>query len=272
MNTRTRPLALALGILVVVASACSSGTAAQKSLIAEIQQRGSLKVGVAEAKPFSYKDGDTWSGIFIDPLKDWATSLEVDVEFVPTTWENIVAGLQAHQYDVAAALNARPSRANTVTFSEPLMQSRGVYYVDPARTPARTWTELNDPKYSVCVSQGSAEDLALTNLNPDIEITRLPDNDACSLALLSGQVDAWKGDWTGAGTFLSEHDNLGMIIPDPAQNGEGICYAIPFGYNYDDVQALNVEIDSYIQRGLLDKTYRDSGFIDPEPWNITNQQ
>lgn len=268
MRYRIRLTAALLAVLAIVAACQASTAQGPKSLINEIKQRGSLMVGVAEAKPFSYKDGDTWSGIFIDPMKDWADSLGVKIQFVPTTWENIVAGLQAHQYDIAAALNARPARANTVTFSQPLMQSRGVYILDPAKVSARTWDQLNQPNWKVCVSQGSAEDLALTNLNPSLQIVRLPDNDACTLALTSGQVDAWKADWTGAGNIIQAHSNLRMLVPVPAQNGEGIGYAIPFGYTYDDVQALNIQLDSFVQRGLLDKSYRDSGFVNPDQWDV----
>ncbi len=80
----------------------SSTDTGPKSLISQIKQSGELRVGFASAQPWQFKDPTSgeWQGVFVDVMADWAKTL--DVKFVPvaTTWDNIIAGLQAGQYDV----------------------------------------------------------------------------------------------------------------------------------------------------------------------------
>jgi ABC-type amino acid transport substrate-binding protein len=133
--------------------------------------------------------------------------------------------------------------------------------------PARTWDQLNDSQYTVCTALGSAEDLALTNLNPKVNILRLKDDNSCIQALVAGQAAAVKWDWTGAGQVIQANPQFCMLEPNPPQNGEGIAYAIAQGYTYDDVQAINSQIAAFIQQGLLTKSYADNGFVDPGGYN-----
>jgi polar amino acid transport system substrate-binding protein len=270
--SRLKSLAALAAVCVLLLGACSSTPAASgaKSWIAGVQKTGTLRVGVAPAPPFLYQDpanASNWKGIFIDPMVEFAKTMNVKIQYVAGDWNTIIAGLQAGQYDVVAGLNARPARAISVTFTEPLMQSKGVYLLDPSKVPARTWDALNDAKYKVCTALGSAEDLALTNMDPKVQIVRLKDDNSCIQALVSGQVDAVKWDWTGAGQVIQANKQFCMLQPNPPQNGEGIAYAIAQGYSYDDIQALNSEVESFQQRGLLTQSYAANGFVNPEPYN-----
>ena len=60
-----------------------------------------------------------YSGFFADLCREFAEVLKVKPEFVDTTWDNIVAGLQAGKWDVSLALNRTPARAMAVQFSDP---------------------------------------------------------------------------------------------------------------------------------------------------------
>ena len=270
MKTRRLLTALFACTAVLVAACSSTSGDATKSLIQQVKDAGVLKLGVAAAPPFLYQDTadpTNWKGIFVDPMAELAKTMDVKLEFVPTNWDTMIAGLQSGKFDVAAALNARPARAIAVSFSEPLMQSKGVYLLDPSSVSARTWDQLNDSKYNICTAVGSAEDLALTNMKPNAQITRLKDDASCIQALLAGQVSAVKWDWTGAGQVIQANPQICMLAPNPPQNGEGIGYAIAFGWRYEDIAALNSEIDAFTQQQKLVKSMSDNGFIDPDPYN-----
>lgn len=67
-----------------------------------------------------------YSGFYADLCREFADVLKVKPEFVDTTWDNIVAGLQAGKWDVSLALNRTPARAMAVQFSIPAMGIRSL--------------------------------------------------------------------------------------------------------------------------------------------------
>jgi ABC-type amino acid transport substrate-binding protein len=107
-------LAVLTSLLVLTAPWPSS--AQEKSLIKEIQQRGELRVGYAPADPHQFKDSASgqWKGIAVEIMEEWAQEMGVKHVAVDTSWDAMIAGLQAGKYDVAAALNRRPARAIAV--------------------------------------------------------------------------------------------------------------------------------------------------------------
>jgi polar amino acid transport system substrate-binding protein len=79
-----------------------------------VQDRGVLRCGAAVAPPHVMRDPTSgeYSGLFIDLCKELAEKvLGVKAEIIDTSWDNIVAGLQADRWDVSLALNRTPKRA-----------------------------------------------------------------------------------------------------------------------------------------------------------------
>ena len=86
-----------------------------------VQKAGVLRCGAAVAPPYVMRDPATgeYTGFFADLCREFAESLKVKPEFVDTTWDNIVAGLQAGKWDVSLALNRTPARAMAVQLLHP---------------------------------------------------------------------------------------------------------------------------------------------------------
>ena len=78
-----------------------------------VQKSGTLRCGAAVAPPYVMRDpaSGEYSGFFADLCREFAEVLKVKPAFVDTTWDNIVAGLQAGKWDVSLALNRTPARA-----------------------------------------------------------------------------------------------------------------------------------------------------------------
>lgn len=261
-----------IGFVVVVlatVAACGSSNnntnSGPKSLIDQIKTAGELRVGVASAQPWQMKDPNTgeWGGVFVDVMADWATVLNVKFSPVATTWDNMIAGLQAGQYDVASSLNARPARSIVVSFSNPLASDIGSFSVIPGTSNITTFQQLNQASNTVCVQQGSAEDLSLTNAKLALQIQRLPDQDSCRAALLAGRVQAFFDDWNGNGPFAKANDGVKIIFPTTPFVNEGIGYAIAFGYSYTDIAAINNELVAYAGSGKLAQSLAKWGAVDP---------
>ena len=267
-----RTILLCACLALALAGCGSSGndTQAAQSLLKKVQDAGELKVGAAAYEPGAMKDASTgeWSGTFIDFAKWYADELGVKLTVVETSWENIVAGLQAKQYDLALGLNRTPKRALAVTFTQALEISEGGFAIKPGRVPARTWDELNDPQYSICVVQGTAYDLALTNVAPKAEILRLPDHSTCSLELVSEKVDAFWEDLGAVTPLAKEHSDIRLIIPDPQILSQGIATAIPQGYSFEDIEAINIGIENYIASGLLIKSQQANRVDNPQDYTV----
>jgi|SRR5665647_417472 len=261
-------IAVALTSIAATLSGCSGAQAKQneKTVVQDIQNRGELRVGVAPAAPHVYKDPSTneWRGTYVEFTKYWAKTLGVKITFVDTSWDNIVAGLQAGKYDVAAALNATPTRSLAVAFSDPLVSQISAYALNPSKTPVKNWSELNNANYTICVMSGTAQDKAITNL-PGVraKVQRLPDQDSCRLALTSGRINAFLDDWWGHGPFVKANPSLKILFPETELNREGIAFGLPITSSWTDVQAINTAISEWKATGMLDKSMAENNAVDP---------
>lgn len=260
-------LVLMVAGMSVAISACgsSSTNTSNQSLIQQIKASGQLKVGFAEDQPLQYQDPSThvWEGIYVDLMADWATTLGVKLVSTPTTWDNMIAGLQAKQYDFASALNARPARALAVTFSNPVTTELGTFDVYSTKSNISTFAQLNVASTTVCVPTGSAEDLTLTDAKFAVQIMRVADDNTCRLALLANRAQAIFDDWESGGQMSSANTGVGLLFPPTPMVNEGIAYAIRPGYTIDDLQALNVQISAFAANGLLAVSEKKWGSVNP---------
>ena len=82
----------------------AGGALAQSSAtLAQIKQRGSLRVGVTQAPPWFSKDpksGEWASGLGVSMGKAMAGALGVKFEPVEVTWGTAVAALQGNKIDI----------------------------------------------------------------------------------------------------------------------------------------------------------------------------
>ncbi len=252
-----------LGVLAALASAPQ---AQEKSLIKEIQQRGELRVGYALADPHAFKDSATgqWKGVAVELMEEWAKELNVKHVPVDTSWDAMIAGLQAGKYDVAAALNRRPARALVVTFSLPYMYDTGTFAVNRDKVKARGWAELDRKGTRIAVVMGTAEDKALTRITKAAELVRLADQNEARIAVQSGRAAAFFDDISGNAKYAKENKTIRLIIPEPPLEVEGIAYAIRKGYSHDDLQALDIMVENFVNTGKLRAAQDRYGLPNPQ--------
>ena len=105
--------------------AATSLPAVADDLIADIQKRGTLKVGMSTFVPWAMRDkqGDL-IGFEIDVATKVAEDMGVEVEFVPTAWSGIIPSLLAKKFDVIiGGMSITPQRNLTVNFTTPYAHS-----------------------------------------------------------------------------------------------------------------------------------------------------
>ena len=118
MQLRVLALAAALAAMLV-----PPALAQQKSRLLTVQESGTLRVGTTgDFNPMSYRNPATreLEGHQIDAAKELAKQMGVKVEFVPTTWQTLINGLNANQYDIVmTGTSMSVARAKTAGFTIP---------------------------------------------------------------------------------------------------------------------------------------------------------
>jgi len=124
-------LIIVFGIL-LVACGGQSGTENNKSDLERIKEEGIIRVACEGTyPPFNYFDeNNELTGFDVEIAKELGKRLGVEVEFVTTTWDGIIAGLNAKKYDmIVASMAITEKRAEAVDFSIPYYRSGGYLVV-----------------------------------------------------------------------------------------------------------------------------------------------
>lgn len=254
VNRILKPLAAA----VVVAGAMAGTAIAQDGAgyWQRVQASGALRCGAAVAPPYVMRDPATgeYSGFFADLCREFAEVLEVEPQFVDTTWDNIVAGLQAGKWDVSMALNRTPARAMAVQFSIPAMeyQISLVYNKDNPKVPAGAVSvaDLDVAGVTMAVMSGAAQDKALSAVVKNATILRLPTNDETRLALISRRADILVDANDTNQLFTQSNPEWAVALnPEPALAKQGVAFGLPLGLSASDVEVVNIFLEERVATG-----------------------
>lgn len=161
--------------------------------LATIRRRGVVRVGVVPNEPFVMRDAKgELTGFSIDLGHRLATDLGVEVEFVPTSWSQVVPDLVSRQFDVAATgLWVTPARALMVNFTQ--ATSVGAMHLVASRTLAGSMTSIeafNRPEVRIVVFAGTSQETLAARTFPRATLVKVSD-DADPLApVLEGKAHA----------------------------------------------------------------------------------
>src|SRR6476659_2644159 len=157
-----RRAVLALAAAAVAPAAWSQ---AADSTLAEIRQRGTLRVGVTQAPPWYSKDpksGDWASGVGVSLVKQMAADLGVKFEPVEVTWGTAIAALQGNTIDMMSMMDATPERAQAVDFPKTALLYYSLAVLAKDDLPVKAWADLDKPTVRIAVPQASSMDKFLT--------------------------------------------------------------------------------------------------------------
>jgi polar amino acid transport system substrate-binding protein len=265
MNLRRCFTSLAFAIGLTAAASSSALSQEHKSIWSDVQQRGVLRVGVAEAPPLLVRDPKTgnWSGYFLEVMKGFGSVLGVKVEPVETTWGNMVAGVQAGKWDIATGLNRKPERAMAVNYSIPIWSYEiGLLYDkrNPKITPEmKSLSDFDKPEITIAVMQGAAGDLSVSPQIKNAKIIRLEDTNAGRLAVISKRADIYAEDSDiQRVTILQNPDWAAQVLPEPAIAKQGIAFGFAKTVPLDEVQVLDIYLEEQIATGAVQRLYDDA--------------
>jgi len=195
------------------AIALAGATAASATTLSEIQERGSVRIGVLTgAPPMGMVDEKGQpAGYDVDVANLVGTMMNLPVELVPLTPPARIPALQTGQVDfLVATLAPTGERAKTVMFTAPY----SAFNMVVVSGPDQEFKELSDLQGKrVAVNRGSSQETALRRAAvPDLEIVVYEDDSTSAQALIAGQVDATALPSTVAEGLLKQASHLGLQI------------------------------------------------------------
>lgn len=231
-----------------------------------VKKAGVLRCGAAVAPPYVMRDPKTgqYSGFFSDLCRDFGQNvLKVKVEFVDTTWDNIVAGLQSDKWDLSLALNQTPEREKAIAFSAPATDYNVsfVYNKNNPKIPkgAHSIAEVDKPGVTVAVMSGTAQDKAISAVLKQATIMRLPGNDETRLALMSKRADLL-ADANITNMLLTEaHPEWAVAIqPNPPLAQQEVAFGLRKESSSADIALLNKYVNDQVKSGAVDRLIKTS--------------
>ncbi|NIY96074.1 transporter substrate-binding domain-containing protein, partial [Salipiger sp. HF18] len=158
--------------LAPMAHAQDSGTMAQ------VKETGELRIGVASAEPWFYKDpmSEQWTGVGVAMGQRMADDLGVKMVPVETSWANAVAGLQANQFDIMFVLDPTEERKKALSFPENPLFYYAMGALVKEGSEAKTWDELDTPETRIGVTLGTSLDRNVSEMMDEAQISRFSTN------------------------------------------------------------------------------------------------
>ena len=146
---------------------------AAESNMEQIKRTGVLRAGVIQYAPNWYRNPQSgqWEGFMVDAVRDMAKVMQVQPEFVETSWATMVLDLQSNKTDIQFGMQATPERALAVYFAGPLYSLSYLMINNKnfdAKNDPRTWEDYNNPKIRVASPRGTGE-LAVVRFVPGAE-------------------------------------------------------------------------------------------------------
>jgi len=253
---------MAAGCIVASAPSRADDASAWQS----VKKAGVLRCGAAVAPPYVMRDPKTgqYSGFFSDLCRDFGEKvLKVKVQFVDTSWDNIVAGLQSDKWDLSLALNDTPEREKAISFSAPATDYNVsfVYNRNNPKVPkgAHSIADIDKSDITIAVMSGTAQDKAITAAVKHAQIMRLPGNDETRLALMSKRADLI-GDANITNMLLTEaHPEWALTIqPNPPLAQQEVAFGLRKDASTADLDVLNKYINEKVKSGAVGRLIKMS--------------
>ncbi len=244
-----------------------SGTASA-DLLADIQKRGVMKVGMSTFVPWAMRDKDgNLIGFEIDVATKVAEDMGVEVEFVPTAWSGIIPALIAKKFDVIiGGMSITPQRNLTVNFTVPYAHSGQQMAAN--KSLAGSFSKLDDfnaTDVTISCRRGATPCNVAQKMFPKATLRRFDDDAQAFQEVVNGNAHATISS-APKPRFWSDKYSQQVFLPFGGENLTKGDEA--FALRKGDPDALNFFSNWILvntSNGWLEETH-DSWFKDQSGW------
>ncbi|TKB25052.1 transporter substrate-binding domain-containing protein [Desulfopila sp. IMCC35006] len=250
-----------LSLLVAVALAmltCSAGTGFAEDTLAEIQKRGTLRVGMEPGyMPFELTNqkGEI-IGFDVDMATRMAKAMKVKLELVSTAWDGIIPALLTKKFDVImSGMTLTQERNLTVNFATPyILIGQSVLLKKDLADKVKSYKDLNDPKYTIASKLGTTGEQATKRMIPNAKYISYETEQEGVMELSNGKIDAFIYDLPFNTIAMGQKGAGKFVHLDEPFTKEPLAWAIRRG----DPDFLNW-LDNFMSQikydGVYDKIY-----------------
>ena len=245
----------------VLLSACSTEKTPENTQNAAtldmIRERGVLKVGTAgDYRPMSYLNTETgdYEGFDTELSEELAKSLDVDIEYVPTTWPTLMEDTLDGKFDLAiCGITITDARKEQALMSDGYLGNGKTILIRSEDTDKyKTLDDINRPDVRVMENPGGLnEKFARENL-PNAEIIIHEENAEIPGLIAEGEADVMITEIMEAGYYVGKDDRLAApLIHKPFTNGQ-LGVLMPIGSD-DLLGYVNDFIKEEKENGKIDE-------------------
>ena len=222
-----------------------------------ICETGVLRVGTAgDYKPMSFLEPETGTywGFDTELAEDLASSLGVEIEYVPTSWPTLMEDTQTGQFDLAiCGITVTDARKEQALMSDGYLQNGKTVLCRAEDADRYTSLEaINRPEVRVMENPGGLnEKFAQENL-PDATLIIHDINQEIPGLVASGEADVMITEIMEAGYYVGQDSRLAApLIYEPFTNGQ-LGILMPKGAE-DLLEYVNQFLDDEKKTGRLDE-------------------
>lgn len=264
---------LALAILfILILAACGSKETGGSSEKAEetggiesgdgLKEPGVLRVGFEGTyRPFNFMGDNNkdYEGFDVDISNELAKRMDVETEFVATSWDSLIGGLKSDKFDVIIAqMTVTEERKESVDFTDPYVVTGSVLIT---REDTDDITKLEDIKGKK-VGAGAGTTFAEVAESVDgANVTLYKTVNEYLQDLINGRLDVIINDQLLMSYNIKE-ESLPVKVASEILNEDEIAMAVKKG-NTELVEKLNEELAAMIEDGTYEEIYRK--WFDSDP-------
>jgi len=258
---RTKHVLCGLAVAALIGGFSSRATAeffpwwAFDSVIEEVQDRGTLRVGLGLFEPWSACNADgELIGFEIDVATKVAADMGVEIEFARTNWTYIISELIAEQFDVIiSGMTTLPERNLRVNFTS-TYNSSGVYLVANTEKTAdlETLADFNSSDVTIATRRGASSVRFVESAFPDAMLLLFDTDNAVLQAVVDGDAHAAAAFATTRTTWVEAHpETLHLPFEEPFASEVG-AIAVRKG-DLDTLNFFNTWIEANKASGWLEQ-------------------
>ena len=234
-----------------------SGILSDVPKLEEIREEGVLKVGTTgDYQPVSYLDPNTgeYVGFDIELAEDLAYDLDVELEYVETSWPTLMDDTLAGKFDLAiSGITITDARKEQALMSDGYLENGKTILCRAEDAEKYTSLEaVNKPEVRVMENPGGLnEKFARENL-PDATLIIHEVNQEIPGLVATGEADVMITEVMEAGYYTSQDDRLAApLIHEPFTHGQ-LGFLMPM-WNETLLESVNAFIREEKESGRIDE-------------------
>ena len=245
------------------------------SVIEEVQDRGTLRVGLGLFEPWSACNADgELIGFEIDVATKVAADMGVEVEFARTNWAYIISELIAEEFDVIiSGMSILPERNLRVNFTSSY-SSTGTFLVANTEKAAEleTLADFNSADVTIATRRGASSIPEIENVFPEAMLQIFDTDNEVVQAVVAGEAHAAAAFATTRNTWVEAHPGtLHLPFEEPFASGvvgvairKGDLDTLNFFNSWITVNKANGWLEQRRQYWFEGREWEDQVATDPD--------